>query len=220
MPSPRRSVMFAVLVLVAGLAFAGCGRAQPGTAAYVGDFRITESRVDEMVEDVRRSAPNRTLTGLRILVVGTLVMSELATRTAEELSIPVQAPAYESVARSTGLPADSGLARAIAELNAAETALIRRATPVQPTDKDLRDIYEGLRNTQSIPDTASYEAVAQELRADESLPGVLGARKLLLEHAEKIGMEVSPRYRPLTAGVGGVGAPLVLAEDTGITDEL
>jgi hypothetical protein len=220
MPSPRRSTIFAVLVLVAGLAFAGCGRAQPGTAAYVGDVRITEKRIDGMVEEVRRSAPNRNPAGLRGLVVSTLVLSELAEKAAKANSIDVPAPAYDEVARSTGLPADSDLARAIAELDAAGGALIQKSTPVQPTERDLRDIYEGLITSQSIPDTTTFEDAKQQLSANSSLPGVLGARALLLEQAKKIGLEVNPRYRPLTASIGSVGVPMVLAEGIGVSDQL
>lgn len=219
MPSPRRSTIFAVLVLLAGLAFAGCGRAQPGTAAYVGDLRITEKRVDALVGEVRESAPDRTPTGIRGLVVSTLVLSELAERAAEENSIEVPEPSYEDVARSTGLPADSDLVRAIAELDAAGGALINKATPVQATDKDLRAIYDGLVSSQSIPNSTTFEEAAQQIRSNTSLPGVLGARALLLEQAEKIGLDVNPRYRPLTATIGAVGVPMVLAEGIGVRDQ-
>ncbi len=219
MPSPRRSTIFAVLVLLAGLAFAGCGRSQPGTAAYVGAVRITEERIDGMVDEVRRSAPDRTPAGIRGLVVSTLVLSELAARAAEENSITVPAPSYEEVARSTGLPADSDLVRAIAELDAAGGALIVNATPVQATEKDLREIYDGLINNQSIPDTTTFEEASQQIRANASLPGVLGARALLLKHAGKIGLDVNPRYRPLTATIGTVGVPMVLAGGIGVRDQ-
>lgn len=219
MPSPRRSAIFAVLVLLAGLAFAGCGRAQPGTAAYVGDVRITEERIDGMVDEVRRSAPNRTPTGIRILVVSTLVLSELAEKAAAGNSIQVPEPAYDDVARSTGLPADSDLVRAIAKLDAAGGALIVKATPVQATEEDLREIYDGLIRSQSIPDTTTFEDAAQTIRSNSGLPGVLGARQLLLQQAEKIGLDVNPRYRPLTATIGAVGVPMVLAEGIGVRDQ-
>jgi hypothetical protein len=218
MPSPRRSAVFAVLVLLAGLVFAGCGRAQPGTAAYVGTFRITEKHIDAMVDEVRRSAPNRTPDGIRILVVSTLVLSELAEKAARENSIQVPSPAYDEVARSTGLPADSDLVRAIAELDAAGGALIEKATPVQPTDRDVRAIYDGLMSSQSIPDSTTFEDAAQQIRSNASLPGVLGARELLLEQAEKIGLDVNPRYRPLTASIGTIGVPMVLADGIGVRD--
>jgi hypothetical protein len=207
-----------VLVLLAGLAFAGCGRAQPGTAAYVGDVRITEKRIDGMIDEVRRSAPNRTPTGIRVVVVSTLVLSVLAEAAAKENSIQVPAPAYEEVARSTGLPVDSDLVRAIAQLDAAGTALIEKATPVQATEEDLRDIYDGLIASQTIPDTTTFEEAAQQIRSQASLPAVLGARALLLEQAEKIGLDVNPRYRPLTASIGTVGVPLVLAEGIVVRD--
>ena len=57
MPSPRRSVIVAVLVLLAGLGFAGCGRAQPGVAFYIGDTRYTEKQIDEIVDEIAAAVP-------------------------------------------------------------------------------------------------------------------------------------------------------------------
>ena len=58
MPPIRRFAIIAVLLLAGGLALAGCGKAQPGTAAYVGDTRYTERHVDDLVaRSTGRSPP-------------------------------------------------------------------------------------------------------------------------------------------------------------------
>ena len=219
MPSPRRSAIVAVLVLLAGLAFAGCGRAQPGTAAYVGDVRITERRVDGLVEEIKRFAEGRDTTGARRAMVSILVMRELVLRAAAERSIPAPEPDLAGTARNLGLPADAEVVRLQAELVAVGRALIMLAEPVQPTDEDFREIYDSIRTDPDFDQANTYEEIAEDLRANPALPKSLGARKILVEQAKKDGLEVNPRYRPLVRYLEA-GVPLVMSEGIGVRDQV
>jgi hypothetical protein len=219
MPSPRRSAIVAVLVLIGGFAFAACGRAQPGTALYIGSSRYTEKRIDELVDPVRNAAPDRNPGGLRILAVTTLVLRELSKRAAEEKSVDVPAPNYPSTAQEWRLPEDSELNHAIADFNALAGVLVRNVDPVAPTDKDLKEIYEALLSAGQFQEGDTYDDIAERMRSDTLLPQVLGLRNLLRDQAEKLGVEVNPRYRPLVTTFGG-GVPVVLSEGIGVVTQI
>jgi hypothetical protein len=217
MPSPRRSVLVAVLLLMAGLAFAGCGRAQPGVAFYIGDTRYTEKQLDEIVDEIRSERPAVAASDVREVVVNGLVLRDLGQRVAKEKSVPVPPADYTGMAQRLGLSENVKLVRVIAESTAATNALIQVAELVPATDKDLRDIYEVF--VASGQQVRSFEQEAAELRSSELLPRVLGTRDLLVAQAKKVGVEVNPRYLPLTVSIGEVAVPLT--DGTGIVvDEL
>jgi hypothetical protein len=208
MPTPRRSVLVVVLVLMAGLGFAGCGRAQPGVAFYIGDTRYTEKQIDEMVDEIRSAVPGVDVGDVRDNAVNALVVRDLARRAAEAKSVDVPAPDYAGTAQRVRLPENAELTRALAESSAAASALVNVANPVQATDKDLRGIYEVLLEAAGDQQLKPYDEVAALLRADAFLPKVLGVRDVLVEQAKKVGVEVNPRYLPLTASLGEVPVPL------------
>ena len=219
MPTPRRSVLVAVLVLLAGLGFAGCGRAQPGVAFYIGDTRYTEKQLDAMVDEIRAALPDIDASDLRDNAVNGLVLRDLAQRAAEEKSVAVPTADYAGTAQRLRLPENAKLTRVLAESSAAANALVAVAAPVPATDKDLRDIYEVLAEAAGDQQLKPYDEVAQLLRADAFLPKVLGVRDLLVEQAEMVGVEVNPRYLPLTASLGEVPVPLTDGIGT-VVDEL
>lgn len=208
MPSPRRSVIVAVLVLLAGLGFAGCGRAQPGVAFYIGDTRYTEKQLDEMVDEIAAAVPGVDVADLRDNAVNGLVIRDLGQRAAREKSVDVPAPDYAATSQRLRLPENAKLTRLLAESTTVAGALVDVAGPVQVTDKDLRDIYEVLLESAGDQQLKPFEEVAQLLRADAFLPKILGVRNLLVAQAEKVGVEVNPRYLPLTAALGEVPVPL------------
>jgi hypothetical protein len=217
MPSPRRSVIVAVLVLLAGLGFAGCGRAQPGTAFYIGDTRYTQKQIDEMVDEIVAAVPGVDVADARANVVNELVLRDLGQRAAKEKSIDVAAPDYAGIAQRLTLPENAKLTRLLAEATAAADALVSRADPVPATDKDTRDIYDAA--VASGRQLRPYAEEAASMKTNALLPKVLGARNLLVEQARKVGVEVNPRYLPLTADLGGVPVPLTDGIDV-VVDEL
>jgi hypothetical protein len=208
MPSPRRSVIVAVLVLLAGLGFAGCGRAQPGVAFYIGDTRYTEKQLDEMVDEIAAAVPGVDVADLRDNAVNALVLRDLGRRVAGEKSVTVPAADYARTAQQLRMPENAELTRVTAEYTAVAGALVETTGPVQVTDKDLRGIYEVLLEAAGDQQLKPYDEVANILRSDPVLPKVLGVRDLLVAQAEKVGVEVNPRYLPLTAALGEVPVPL------------
>jgi mannose-6-phosphate isomerase-like protein (cupin superfamily) len=97
-----------------------------------------------------------------------------------------------------------------AEFEAAGSALFRGVQPVIPTAPDLREIYEALLIDPGLQPGTTYEQVAELLRTNTSLPPLLGVRNVLRDQAAKVGLEVSPRYRPLIANIGDSDLPMPL----------
>jgi hypothetical protein len=228
MPRTRRSALVAVLALAGGLALTGCGRAQPGTAAYVGETRYTERQIDTIVDEIRSSASGNQLPNPRATVVGWLVMADLGRRAAEERSITIPASDYDLLAEQTGLPSDSATVRAVADWAAVYNAIARRVTtdqqagPVTPSDEDLREIYEVLHADPRLEDL-TFEEVAAQLRQIPEVAISVAVRNALREAAAKHRLVVNPRYRPLVANLPLAGElnnlPLVLAVGSDLVAE-
>jgi hypothetical protein len=221
----RRSHRFAVvaaLALLGALALTGCGKAQPGTAAYVGDTRYTESQIDDLVEEIQRSNPDTRPSEPRGWVLARLVLGDLARRAAAAKSIAVPAARYDENAQRLGLPADSKLVRMRAEFDAVANALVTNVQPVSPTEDDLREIWAALSKDPRLVPGTRYEDVVDALRADSGVPVALGVRKALREEAEKTDVVVNPAYRPLVVnlGIGDAPLPMLIGDDAGFVSDL
>ena len=217
MPGSRRFALIAALVLLAGLALGGCGRGRPGVAAYVGGQQYSEQHVRDIIDDARSNNAVERLGDARREVVSWLVLAELGRLAAGERGIAV--PPTDSAAAAAELQVDPKLTvvRVFGDWATVRDALAASVPPVTPTDSDLREIYEFLRATNQVPPNATYEQIAQQLRASTRLPTVVGVRNALRDAAGDANLLVNPRYRPLAASVFGL--PMVLAESSGaVTD--
>jgi parvulin-like peptidyl-prolyl isomerase len=107
-----RRLIAVLLVLTAGLTLAAC-RAQPGTAAYVGDQRITSADIDRFVAEAyddpaggaqlkQASAP------VRLQVVQTVVLLRLLRYTADEVGVRVDQSSIDDLRKTiAALPLES-----------------------------------------------------------------------------------------------------------------
>lgn len=197
MPRARRFAVVAVLALVGALALTGCGRAQPGTAAYVGGTRYTERQLDDLVAEIQLSSPDTLAADARSWALTRLVIGDLGRRAADHRSIPIPQPKYEETALGLNRPTDSKLVQLRAEFNALTEGLLKFAEPIPPTDQDLHEIWDSLRH-----DNLTYEEAVVVLRADQTLRLALGVRKLLREEAEQTKVVVNPVYQPLIVNFG------------------
>src|SRR5690349_10209192 len=151
MQRARRLASVAVVASLAVAGLSGC-RSEPTVAAYVGDTKITEDRVNSVYDEAQAAAvpaqqgeePAPQLT--RAQVVRTLVSGEVLGAVAK--------------ARNLKLPADIGVDQAASDLRIAPSAeyvrlyatakayvtLLRQDAPTtgEPADADLHQVFDVL----------------------------------------------------------------------------
>lgn len=204
----RRFVLFAVLAVTAAVGLAGCQN-QPGTAAYVGDTRITDTQVDQTVakiqSDLAKYHPesNFGIGDLRTYVVQRMVVNELSRQYAREQNITVPTPDYQTASTQIGLPADDPLVMLSADEDGLRTALLAKAKPQPPSEDEIKGIYDKV--TASIGNLGDYATVRPQIVALPTLAPALGLRSELTDAAKRIGVGVSPRYQPLTVPLLTIG---------------
>src|SRR4051794_40040947 len=202
MPRSRRSAAVVVFVLLGALALTGCGKEQPGTAAYVGATRYTERQLDDILDELREARPDAEIgNGARALALSRLILLDLGRRAAHAQGINVPNPAYNEYAAAVELPAGLKAVRLGAEYEAIRGALAAGVQPVTPTDEDFRAIWDALRRNPQLAPGVTYEVVVDVLGSDPDFPRLLGVRNALRDQAEKTKVVVNPVYRPLVGTV-------------------
>ncbi|HEX7744637.1 MAG TPA: hypothetical protein VF462_05180 [Micromonosporaceae bacterium] len=208
-----RLASVAALITVGVLALTGCGRSQPGVAAYVGDQRITEDVVTGIVDDLRKKNPQPTpspdssapgeqsaapapkLPG-RSQVVSTLVLNEVCARlSAAEKLTPKNEVHPEQVGQAFGLPSTAAYTQETAKLYTCLSGL-PAGEPVAPTAADLADIVARGKAAGAIPNNVPAKEAAAQLDG-EQLRRALASRKVLADAVARYHVTVNPRYRPL-----------------------
>ncbi|MEU6073124.1 hypothetical protein [Micromonospora sp. NPDC047074] len=207
----RARRLVAVASVALGLvALSGC-RAEPGVAAYVGDLRITEDAVTQVVDDLGAKNPRPTATPAapegqppaqvpqlpgRDQIVSVLVLSEVCERlSAEKNYQPRGQVAPEQLAQQLGLSPESGYVRQTAELYSCLSG-VPTGAPVAPTPEEMADVVAAGRKAGAIPADVPDDAAAGQLDGDQ-LRTALATRKSLAEAVAAYDVTVNPRYRPL-----------------------
>ncbi|WBB88674.1 hypothetical protein [Verrucosispora sp. WMMC514] len=238
----RARRLVAVASVAVGLvALAGC-RSEPGVAAYVGDHRITEDAVTEVIEDVQAKNPTPAegdevppgqeppLPGqepqlpARSQVVSTLVLSEVCERvSADEGYRPQNQIDPAQVAQGIGLSPETGYVRQVAELYTCLSG-IPIGAPVAPTEQELTELVEAGKRAGAVPPEVTVEEAAAQLDGDQ-LRQALANRNSLREAVDTYDVTVNPRYRPLvfpvlsfTGQAIAVGVPLGEPGSDAVTD--
>lgn len=215
MQRTRRLASITVIAMVGAVALAGC-RSEPGVAAYLGDQKITEDQVTEVVDDARRllapsptpggasPSPEVELPGMprpktpgRAEVLGFLLLDAICDKISAERGYQTKEPiAPEQVAGLVSVPAESLHAR-----NAAELFTCLYSIPVDesvtPTKEDLADLVARARTAPDVvPPGTPDDAVANRLDNPE-YRRALSNKRLLEQFIADSKVTVNPRYRPL-----------------------
>ncbi|MET7880379.1 hypothetical protein ACPXB1_02065 [Micromonospora sp. DT68] len=233
----RARRLVAVASVSLGLvALSGC-RAEPGTAAYIGDQRITDSEVTAAMNDLRTKNPTPTAApdasgqpaapGPQLPeladVVRVLVLTNVCEKvSAEEGYQPRSQVSADQAAQQLGLTPDTGYVREMAKLFTCLSGL--PAEPVEPTEQEMADVIAAGRGGGNIPPEVSDEDAARQLDG-EQLRGALGTKRVLAEAVERYDVTISPRYRPLefpllsfSGDVAAVSVPLGEPDSGAVTD--
>ncbi|WP_433531496.1 hypothetical protein ACQPYA_05180 [Micromonospora sp. CA-263727] len=231
----RARRLVAVASVAVGLvALSGC-RSEPGVAAYVGDHRITEDAVTEVIDDVRakNATPTEAVESVpgqevrlpgRTEVVSTLVLGEVCERvSAAEGYQPQGQVDPEQVAQQLGMSPETGYVRQVAELYTCLSG-IPVGAPVAPTEQELAALVAAGKRAGAIPADVTVEQAAPQLDGDQ-LRQALANRNSLAGAVEAHDVTVNPRYRPVefpllsfTGNVVAVGVPLGEPGSNAVTD--
>ncbi len=203
-----RLVPAAILAVLAGLALTGC-RTQPGIASYVGDHRLTDNEVEQLVTTIETDVKNgggalekEAYGNIRQLVVQLTVFTEIAKRYAAEKGLTLPEQDYEAAAQQFGLPVTDPFVKLAVDSDSYRNLLLENAQPANPTEADLRDAYD--RVVASGVQEVTFEQLRDELAALPQLRSGVGLRNELSAAADRYGVSVNPRYQPLDMPLSGV----------------
>jgi hypothetical protein len=206
MQRARRVALVAALAVLGAAALAGC-RSQPNVAAYVGDLKITEAKVNQVIDEVLPRMNKSQLGAVRQDVVRWLVVGEVARRVAAERGYPVEDADRDQLAAQAQLPTGTRLARVYGDWLINVNAVYAKAQPVEATSEDLHAIYDQQVADGSLPPGTSFEEATANV--DQArLARVVGLRNALRDAAKRMHVTVNPRYRPLVLTLAGVPLPL------------
>lgn len=212
----QRARRLASMAVVASLTVAGLSacRSEPSVAAYVGDStRITEKRVQEIWDDARTSLSEAGAQGTvpisRGDIVRTLVSADVMTEVAkrENVTLPTNLPLGD-YATQLKLPEQAEYVRLYAESDALIRLLRERAgasasSGAQPSDDDLRTVYDTLREAGEVDPSLPFEQFKTQLPADNLQLVITSAavRDEVAAAAGDLKIKVNPRYQPLQISV-------------------
>ena len=199
----HRARRFASVAVTAALAVAGLSacRSAPDVAAYVGQNTITEQRVTDVLTGAQanqataaQGQPGSAISRQDVVdtLVGLDVMRELARL--HKVSPTTINPSQ--VAQSLGLNAQAEYVALFTEYRGLLNALSTGVKPAQPTQADLRDVYDRLTKGGANPDRASFGEFTSGLaqQDQQTLAQNIGLRNQLEPEIDKLATKVNPKY--------------------------
>jgi hypothetical protein len=220
MQRARRVAFAAVLAVVGVAALAGC-RSQPTVAAYLGDQKITEARVQHIIDEVKGELPAGQLGAYRQMVVSWILVGDLANRINHERGYTVEPVEAEARAGEADpkIPVHVGnntdlteMAKVYGDWFAALDTLIQKVKPAPLSDADKHAIFDQAVASGRLQPGITYDQVVDQIDQPEYGP-VVGLRNELREAAKGMHISINPRYRPLSLTLGPVELPLATGDD-------
>ncbi|HWB35599.1 MAG TPA: hypothetical protein VHA75_06195 [Rugosimonospora sp.] len=210
----RRIVAVAVAGLLAVAGLAGC-RAELGSAAYVGDTRITTDQVDSIFDEAKADGwqvDAASEPSLRQSVVSFLVLRETAKRYTEEKGYPTPTFDYQPAAANLSLPTSDPIVRLVTEVVAYLALLQDKVPPAALGPADYTAVAQQVVDAGSPGDVATVAAQLQLAAADQ-IARTVAVRDVLAGALRQYHVMISPRYAPgsITLAETPVGLPNVQA---------
>ena len=196
----RRLASVAVVAALAVTGLSAC-RSAPSVAAYVGQAKITEQRVDDVLKGAQanQAAAAAGQSAAKISrqdVVDTLVGLDVMRELAKKHNVSPTAIDPARVAQSLGVNAQAEYVGLFTEYRGLLNALSTGVQPAQPTQADLRDVYDRLTKGGANPDGASFAQFTSGLaqQDQQTLAQNIGLRNQLEPEIGKLSTKVNPRY--------------------------
>lgn len=178
----RIRALTAIGLAAAALLTVSACRVEQGAAVFIGSDRISEKRVDEIIDSIPAKTrdqlaviretsggqmPSITTGTLRGYVVDALVVTELGRKVAADTGRKPVADAAETVEAYwthpvIGMEADSEFVKVAATAETYREVLFEDATETDPDDKDVRAINEQLTKLDGQPRGENEDALLKE----------------------------------------------------------
>ncbi|GAA4919507.1 hypothetical protein LX16_4345 [Stackebrandtia albiflava] len=200
----RRLVLAAVLGIAAAATVSAC-RVEQGAALFVGDVRVTDTQISEVVDSVPTelftSGPDQMTTGfggVRQQVMEAFVVVELGRQVAADTGATpdetADATAREGWTQRTGLPEDNPFVALLGEAEGYRAMLKQGAEPAAPTDEEVADVAANFIAVTGQPlDEASISQLAVTLNG-ETGQRIVGERRQLADYVAEYDVQTNPRY--------------------------
>jgi hypothetical protein len=201
MPRARRLASTVVVAALAVTGLAACNRA-PSVAAYFGNAKaVTEDQVQSVYDNAQAKftavagGPAK-LPLTRQNVVDKLLGVDVLREIAKQRGVTGTAIPADTFVQSVGLPADAEYTKIYTEFQGLLNAIGQKATAVQPTEADLRDVYDRLKTSGVQLDVTSFQQFVSSLTQQNAqlLAGGFTVRQDLRADVDKLHVQVNPRY--------------------------
>jgi hypothetical protein len=200
----RRRVVVAVAIGLTAIGLLSACRMDAGSAAFVGNSRITEAYVDKVASSVPQSATSISVNQARDLAVTYTTFNALAEHIAKDKGYARPAPTTEQISTIVtdfNIPvaqsSTNEFVKVLAQANAWENFLAGKAASVTPTDPELKQVYDNLVAQGVITPTDPGSSFSELKSAIAGLQGIGNAvtlQRQLEVAAKKYDLDINPRY--------------------------
>jgi hypothetical protein len=202
---PRRHVRTVIALGAVALGGLAACRNEAGTAAYVGDTRITYDQVNAVATGAPSAGAARQIDCAA--PISSLTFIELANDYAAEqhLTLPIPTSAdLTSAAQAFGVSADKAQTSQFVKVCATaiedNNFLLAKVTAVSPTDAELQPGFLSAVAAGIIPDN-QFEAYKQQIMQVNGVGEAFGLQRALATTAKKNTVVINPRFAPSCSAV-------------------
>jgi hypothetical protein len=194
----RRVIAVAALGLLGVGVLAGC-RSEPGTAAFVGGTRITDSQVNDGAKTI--SVQNVGLGPVRQTYVADLTFIALAEHYARAHKIDLPAVTTQELAQEAeqvNIPAaqatSNPVVRALTQSNKDLGSLLSAMTPATPSDAQLMQIWTRARAAGLTQN--SFATDKPTIQQIQGLGQTVALQNEMIKAEKTYNVQVNPKYLP------------------------
>jgi hypothetical protein len=200
-------------------ALTGC-RSDAGSAAYVGNTRITGGQVNDVVADIPPAvAKGATHAELESVILQTIVFNKVAAQFAADKGYGTAKPDQSDVAAraqnfgvSTSAAGSNKFVQLLAESDAWQALLLSKMPAGAATEADYKAVFDELSANNELKPGTTFAAVEPEIKqyAPANLAQANNLRQQLNAASTGNNVEINPRYQAActAAPCGGLGISL------------